>query len=82
MTGPEGVWFGVGFDAVSMSNSPYAVVVDDKGGVTEDVLGSHLVGIQIKTSVKVVSNTVDKGARTVVLSRDLQGATPQHWSQL
>ena len=28
LSGPTGVWFGVGFDATSMANAPYAIVVD------------------------------------------------------
>jgi len=78
MTGPDGVWFGVGFDTVSMANAPYAIIVDGAGAVTERVMGNHMAGVQINTSVQVVSNTVKAGIRTVVMQRPLKGATPQH----
>jgi hypothetical protein len=78
ITGPDGVWFGVGFDAVSMSNSPYAIVVDGSGQVTEHVLGKNAPGVQINTSVHVLSSSVVSGKRTVVIQRPLKGLTPQH----
>eukprot|EP00930_Biecheleria_cincta_P083378 TRINITY_DN72962_c0_g1_i1.p1 TRINITY_DN72962_c0_g1~~TRINITY_DN72962_c0_g1_i1.p1 ORF type:complete len:758 (+),score=77.23 TRINITY_DN72962_c0_g1_i1:72-2345(+) len=78
MTGPDGVWFSVGFDADSMSNSPYAIVVEGDGQVTEHVLGVHRAGVQLNTSLQVLSNSVTAGMRTVVLQRPLQGLTPQH----
>merc|ERR1712232_793091 len=55
LTGPDGKWFGVGFDADSMSNSPYAIVVDGQGQITEHVLGKQEAGIQINNSVQVLS---------------------------
>jgi hypothetical protein len=42
LSGPsDGNWFGVGFNTRSMANSPYAIVVDGSGEVTENVLGDH-----------------------------------------
>merc|ERR1712072_1535363 len=48
------------------------------GGVTEHVLGKNTPGVQLNTSVKVLSNTVASGMRTVVIQRPLKGLTPQH----
>lgn len=78
MTGPAGVWFGVGFNTHVMSNSPYAITVDGNGVVTERVLGDHVAGIVLNTSVTKVSDTVSNGLRTVVMTRALKGLTPQH----
>ena len=33
LTGPSNVWFGVGFNAGSMADKPYAVIVDGHGKV-------------------------------------------------
>ena len=33
MAGPANVWFGVGFNAGSMADKPYAVIVDGLGKV-------------------------------------------------
>ncbi|CAK0840641.1 unnamed protein product [Prorocentrum cordatum] len=80
MTGPDGVWFGIGFDADSMSTSPYAIVVDGTGKVTEHVLGLHKAGVELNSSVRVLGNTVSAGLRTVVLQRPLKGRSPQHYT--
>merc|ERR1712176_482692 len=73
-------WFSVGFDATSMSNSPYAIVVDGDGQVTEHVLGAHKAGVQLNTSVRIMSNSVVAGTRTVVMQRQTKGLTPQHYT--
>jgi hypothetical protein len=80
VSGPVGRWFGVGFDTISMSNSPYAIVVDGTGAITEHVMGEHEAGVQINTSVTVVSSSVSGTVRTVVMTRGLVGVTPQHHS--
>ena len=67
------VWFGVGFNATSMSDTPWTIVVDGYGHVTERHLGVHDPGTPLPPSVKVVSNTVEGRERTVVLSRPLKG---------
>jgi hypothetical protein len=74
LTGPAGVWFGVGFNAKAMGDAPWTVIVDGAGGVTERKLGNHEPGTQLPRSISVLSNTVAAGNRTVVLTRSLQGA--------
>jgi len=79
LTGPSDVWYGVGFDTIAMSNSPYTIVVDGKtGAVSEHVLGNHEAGSQIGSSVTTVTNSVVGGVRQVVVTRPLQGLTTQH----
>lgn len=80
MTGPDGVWYGVGLNAELMENLPYAIIVDGTGAVTERKLGNHDPGKQLATSVKVVSNKVVDGVRTVVMTRPLKGATADHYT--
>jgi len=41
MTGPDGVWYGVGFDATRMSDLPYAIIVDGSGNAQERKLANH-----------------------------------------
>ena len=79
MTGPSASWFGVGFGTHAMPGA-YAVVVDGSGTVSEHLLGDHTAGTVLNSSVKVVSNKVLDGKRTVVLSRPLTGLTAQHHS--
>ena len=38
LTGPDGVWFGVGFFAQSMRDAPYALVVDGRGLLAERLI--------------------------------------------
>jgi len=81
MTGPEGVWFGVGFNATLMADLPYAIVVDGvTGNVSEHKMGNHAEGTVLASTVKVVSNTVSGSMRTVVVTRPLAGATPDHYT--
>ena len=63
-----------------MSDSPWAVIVDGHGAVTERKLVDQKAGSLLKTTVKVISNTVADGQRTVSLTRALKGAGPQYYS--
>jgi hypothetical protein len=81
LTGPaDGNWFGVGLGSQVMAGA-YAIVVDgDTGAVTEHSLGNHEAGSAVAPSVRVLSNTVDGGKRTVVLARALAGVSPAHYT--
>lgn len=80
LSGPAGVWFGVGFDASEMADQPYAVIVDGSGGVSERRLVEHGPGTLLTPSVAVVSSNVTGGVRTVVLTRAVQGASASYYS--
>eukprot|EP00088_Acartia_fossae_P063657 TRINITY_DN7775_c0_g3_i4.p1 TRINITY_DN7775_c0_g3~~TRINITY_DN7775_c0_g3_i4.p1 ORF type:complete len:732 (-),score=82.04 TRINITY_DN7775_c0_g3_i4:96-2048(-) len=82
MSGPDGKWFAAGFNApnFAMSDLPYTIVVDGAGNVAEYKLANHAPGSQIKTSVKIKSNKAADGVRTVVLERDMTGATSDHFN--
>ena len=69
ISGPsDGNWFGIGFNTHFMANSPYSIVVDGEGKVTEHVLADHAAGTLLNSSVKVVSHSVANGERTVVMT--------------
>ena len=74
ITGPDGKWFGVGLGAktFTMSDQPYTIVVDGSGKVSEMKLGDHSGGQALANSVKIVSNKVVNGQRTVSLTRPLK----------
>ena len=82
ITGPDGKWFGVGLDATSfsMSDEPYAIIVDGAGKVQERKLGNHDGGSALSASVQVVSNNVVDGRRTVGLTRSFKGQTSDHYT--
>ena len=80
LSGPDGAWFAVGFDANSMADLPYALVVDGHGKVTERKLANHGPGTLLSPSVKVTSSTSAGGVRTVVLTRPVAAATKQHYA--
>jgi hypothetical protein len=68
-----------------MANSPYTLIVNSSG-VNERKLGTcgseaeHCPGTPLATSIKVMSNTVVDGVRTVVVTRPAAGATKDHYS--
>ena len=77
--GPATAWFGFGFDATAMDAGTYAIVVDGvTGSVTERSLGQEAPGTELAASVTVLSSSVTDGVRSVVLTRDIIGATAKH----
>lgn len=80
LTGPSDVWFGFGFDATSMADTPYTIVVDGVGAVTERKLADHAAGSLLDPTLKLMSNTIKEGLRTVVLQRALAGAGDAYYS--
>eukprot|EP01063_Lacrimia_lanifica_P024022 TRINITY_DN31_c0_g1_i1.p2 TRINITY_DN31_c0_g1~~TRINITY_DN31_c0_g1_i1.p2 ORF type:complete len:710 (+),score=265.41 TRINITY_DN31_c0_g1_i1:61-2190(+) len=84
-TGPADVWFAAGFNAQSMGDTPYAIVMFPDGSVQERKIGTvsedhHDPGTELATQVAVVSNTVAGALRTVVMTRALAGKTPDHYT--
>jgi len=75
LSGPEGVWFGVGFFAQSMADKPYAVVVDGEGAISERRMANHAAGSLLPPVATVVSSSVAAGRRTVVLTRPTLGSS-------
>ncbi len=80
LTGPDGVWFGVGLNAQVMKDAPNAIIVLGNGTVFEQKLGDQQAGSPLPMSLAVKSNTVTAGVRTVVATRALKGATAAHFS--
>jgi hypothetical protein len=73
MTGPEAVWFAVGFEPLNHPSGADTYSVVPLGGaptadVQEWALGNHSAGIQLPDSLTVDSNSVSAGVRTVELS--------------
>ncbi|KAK3083427.1 hypothetical protein FSP39_022315 [Pinctada imbricata] len=85
LSGPANVWFGVGFNAANMADSPYTIIVNSTG-VYERQIGTcgseaeHCPGDALNKSVTLVSNTVTDGVRTAVMTRPLKGLTKKHFS--
>ena len=51
LQGPAAVWLGVAFNATSMAQLPYAIIVDGNGAVTERTLGDHDAGTLLSPQV-------------------------------
>ncbi len=87
MTGPATVWFAVGINAPNhlMTDAPYTLIVNDTG-VAEQKIGTcgdeaeHCAGTPLASTVKVLSNSVVNGKRTVVMTRGMAGATKDHYT--
>ena len=80
LTGPSAVWFGTGFNASAMKDSPWAIIVDGTGNVTERKLQDQNPGTQLPDSVTVLSSTVAGDLRTVVVTRPLIGKTADYYT--
>ena len=80
LTGPATVWYGVAFNAGSMADLPYAIIVDGAGQVTERKLANHGPGTELSPSVRIVSSSVKDGLRTLVLSRPVTAASKDHFT--
>lgn len=85
-SGPADTWFGIGLNAKLMSDQPYTIILNGSGFVFERQIGTcgseaeHCPGDVLSTSVKMISNTVVKGVRTVVMTRAMQGISPKHYT--
>ncbi len=80
LSGPDGVWFGVGLGATHMGDTPNAIVVAGNGTVFEQKLADQTAGRMIETSVVVLQNDVERGQRTVVVARPFAGKTADHFT--
>jgi len=84
LQGPADVWFGVGFNATTMGDLPYAIVVsptsDGPSTVTEHKLGNHDPGHILTPSLTLVKDTVTADTRTITLKRSLAGLTKDHFT--
>ena len=80
LSGPAGVWYGVGFNASAMKNAPWALIIDGQGKVTERKLQDQSPGAVLASSVTVVSSVVQGGLRNVTLTRPLKGLTADHYT--
>ena len=79
ISGPSAGWFGIGFNAMAMGDLPYSIIVTGTT-VEERKLGNHAPGTQLKNNVKIVTNNVTNGVRTVVLTRPAKGATSDYYT--
>ncbi|CAE7783457.1 unnamed protein product [Symbiodinium sp. CCMP2592] len=80
LAGPASVWFGVGFNAVAMADSPWALIVDGSGAVTERKLGPHEAGRLLEPSVSLEETKVQGDLRSVTLTRPLKGASSDYYT--
>lgn len=80
LSGPSNVWFGVGFNALEMADTPYTIIVDGNGNVTERNLADHAPGTLLPKTIKVLTDTVLNGVRTVVLTRTAQAASANYYN--
>ena len=80
LSGPSNLWYGLAFNAHSMADLPYAIIVNGTGSVFEVKLGNHDGGQVLKSSLNIISNKLNNGMRTLTLSRDLEGLNSDYYS--
>jgi len=85
ISGPSNVWFGCGFNAQQMSDQPWTIIINSTD-VWEQKIGTcnqngdHCPGITLNKTIKVLSQTVNTGIRTVKIQRSLIGANWDYYS--
>ena len=80
LAGPSDVWFGVGFNAQAMADSPWTIIVDGNGTVTERKLGAHVPGTLLAPSLRVVSSSVVGKVRHIVVQRSIKGKSSDYFT--
>jgi len=80
LKGPSNVWYGVGLGATVMADSPNAIIVSGNGTIFEQKLQNQGAGSRLAMSLKIISNEVLSGLRTVVLKRPFKGLTKDHYT--
>jgi hypothetical protein len=84
-SGPSDAWFGIGFNAKQMVDQPYTLIVNSTG-VIEQKIGTcgseaeHCPGTLLNSTVRLISNTVVSGKRTVVLTRASSGLSNDYYT--
>jgi len=73
-------WFSVGFGAQEMKDNPDALVIYADGTVEERKLAQYSAGEILKLEFTVLSNSVEDGTRTVILSRNITGSSPNRFT--
>lgn len=73
-------WFGVAFNAHTMSDLPYSIIVNGYGKVFEHKLGNHDQGELLKSTIEILENSVINGIRTVQLSRNNIGLNSDYYT--
>ncbi len=73
-------WFGIAFNAHTMSDLPYSIIVDGYGSVFEQKLGNHDQGKLLQNTINVEENTVINGMRTVKIRRNNVGINPDFYT--
>ena len=79
-SGPSNVWFGMAFNAYSMSDLPYTIIFNGTGEVFEVKLGDHNPGTILNKSITVLSNKVVNNIRYVQLSRQIKGLNINYYT--
>ena len=83
ITGPSDVWFGVGFGAQAMKDAPWAIIVENDSAtakVSERKLADQNPGVELNSSLRVISQSSAKDTRTVVLTRSRVGLDERYFT--
>ena len=78
ITGPYDKWFGIAFNAYTMNDKPYSIIINEN--VTERKLGNHDQGILLNPSIKIISNKVINNKRNVILTRSIKGLNENYYT--
>ena len=80
LTGNSETWYGIAFNAHTMSELPYSIIVDGNGKIFEYKLGNHDQGQLLNPMVKMLENSVINGRRTVKIMRNSKGLNSDYYT--
>lgn len=70
-TGPANKWYGIAFNATSMGDLPYSIIILCNGTVQEWKLANHDMGNQLPSSVVLKNEIVSNNVRNIILERNI-----------
>ena len=79
LSGPADKWYSIGLGNRMMQGTN-VIVINGDGSTQENILSRRGQGTQISTSYTLISTQVVDNARMIVITRDIDQGTNQHYS--
>lgn len=80
LSGNSEYWYGIAFNAHTMADLPYSIIVDGYGNITERKLGNHDGGELLNSSIKVLENYKTGNVRTIRITRKNIGKNTDYYT--
>ena len=78
-SGPESMYYTVGFDALSMADAPYIFLTQESTVQERKLTGRRSAGNLLTPEIIISSDNVVNGVRTIVFTRALTGLSADYY---